>query len=1134
MSTPERFGPYEITAPIEEGGMAQVYRARHSTLGREVAIKVIRPDKSNSEEFIRRFEHEIRTIEALNHPNILRVIDHGKQGDTVYLVMEYMAGGTLADLIHRQGRLTPQQIDGLLRQIAAALSYAHEKRIVHRDLKPKNVLLNETGSAVLSDFGIAKVLGESTALTRAGMIIGSPPYMSPEQWRSETVDARADVYALGIMLYEMLTGTPPFIADTPLQMMHLHVYQRPPSVRRLLPQLPERVDWLLSKALAKNRAGRFNSAAELADAFAQAVRDLQDLPPLPMSRLMDDEPTRPMDNLQLITNLPTDMAVGPEQAEQQEADALRNLAEETRASRGTTRIINPLPDESRDHFVGREPEQAQLADLLLNRARLITVYGRTGVGKTALVCKVLADLAEAADGSAPDGMVLLNAVSTGISLDRVLLDFARLLPDSARDELMGVAQSGVVPPTHKITMLFNLLGEGRYVLLLDGLDALQQPESGAFTDPQIGTLIESVVRQGGPICVLATSTEPLPLPLELKPQERTIPLDQGLPTDDAIRLLRDSDPDNTAGLRDAPTHKLAQIAERLRGYPKALNAVVGRLLEDTLLSVDDLIAESRDGPAGEGLTRLIVQQAIERLPGNLIRILEALAVFERPVKQAALEFMLAPYTDTSTLRAMLNRLVRAFHVVFNRAVGTFGLHSVDREYCYTRIPVGQREDTPPRWSRYALHRRAADFYSRQHATPENWRNLDDIAPQLAEFEHLVQAELYNQAAELLNQFDAATLLKWGHYQRLIELHERLRGKIDDPQARMNSLNRLGAAYGELGDGPNAIASMEEALALARELQDRKREGQTLSNMGAMYQMIAQYNRSLLYLDQAVAVLKEINFDEGLMRARSNQGLALHMIGRIEEAREAYDESLQLARALQNRHSEAISAMNLCNVYRDLSDLPKAREFGELARVLSKEVGDPASEAVALVNLAQSASVAGDQLTALRHFEEAQALADSLGFERLQAYARMAVGTSALETGDLGRARRAIESALSFPPQPDFWPGVLLTQAIILMRMGEPEAARPILEESIRQADALITEMPTREMRYVRAIALGGLAVLGAGRLEPAIEAACDARRSFIAPGLISEMSGFINALMLYPGADMLAPLRAALVEGEGC
>jgi len=267
----KELGQYQVVEPLGEGGMASVYKGYDKRLDRDVAIKVILPGFSHSSAFLKRFEREAKSIARLTHINIVKVINYGFEEGMPYLVMEYVPGGTLKDLL---GKPIPwEKAVQMLVPIARALEYAHNRNIIHRDIKPANFLVTHSGDLVISDFGIAKTLDEDlTKLTGTGVSIGTPAYMSPEQGLHKEVDHRIDIYSLGIVFFEMVTGRAPFEADTPFGVMMKHVSDPLPRPRDFISNLPEEVEKVLFKALEKDPADRYQSMAEFAEALEKLWR----------------------------------------------------------------------------------------------------------------------------------------------------------------------------------------------------------------------------------------------------------------------------------------------------------------------------------------------------------------------------------------------------------------------------------------------------------------------------------------------------------------------------------------------------------------------------------------------------------------------------------------------------------------------------------------------------------------------------------------------------------------------------------------------------------------------------------------------------------------------------------------------
>ena len=291
-----QLGPYTLQHMLGEGGMARVYKAYHARLRRDVAIKVILAPEAGNDDFRARFEREAQLIASLEHPNIVAVHDFSEEGQLAYLVMQYVGGGTLRDQLRGGYPLAPERAAHYALAMARALHHAHQRGIVHRDVKPQNMLVSaqDRDSLLLSDFGIAKLFtgsqeitwasGSNSAsigsgLTQADQIVGTIEYMAPEQIRHQPVDARTDVYALGVVLFQMLTGRVPFLSTTTMGLMYQHVHTPAPSVYELNPRVPDPLVQITARALRKAPAERFQSAGALAQALESTLHTTNTLSP---------------------------------------------------------------------------------------------------------------------------------------------------------------------------------------------------------------------------------------------------------------------------------------------------------------------------------------------------------------------------------------------------------------------------------------------------------------------------------------------------------------------------------------------------------------------------------------------------------------------------------------------------------------------------------------------------------------------------------------------------------------------------------------------------------------------------------------------------------------------------------------
>lgn len=750
------------------------------------------------------------------------------------------------------------------------------------------------------------------------------------------------------------------------------------------------------------------------------------------------------------------------------------------------RAVNPLPQDVRERYVGRTTEQAEITALLLDKTRLISIYGRGGVGKTALACKVLGDLQVATVGL--DGMVYLSTLSTGITLDRILADFDRLL------DVEPVHSDPKMPPAQKVTGLLEKLASGNYVLLLDNLETLQDPTTSALIDPELQTFMEVILQQGSTLRILVTSREPLTLPRSLKQWERLIPLETGLPLDEAINLLRVCDSDGMAGLRDAPTDQLRAIAEATRGFPRALEAIVGLLLEDKLLRLENLLQD----PAlltGE-INTLIVNLAIERLSPEAQRVLEIVALLGHPAPQAAIEFLQAAYTETgsNTVHMLLNRLVRAYFLSYNRANQTFAMHPADQAYCYQRIPTGTLTDittTPPPYSRPALHYRAASFFRMQRKPRSEWQSIDDLTPHLTEFEHLAKASDYETAAELLQSFDDV-LNRWGYYRSLIELFEKLPKPIIIELIKRRHLIGLGEAYQAVGRMVEAKQWYTQVYTLAQRQHDNEAEGAVLNSLGWLDYERGEFDSSIEFWEQALEIFRRIADRRGEGNALGGLGWVDNLLGRYDQAIDYLNQALDIFREIDDKRGIGINQGDLGFVQAMLGNLTDS-----------------------VVNL-----------------RTALTIANQIDAPREQSYKGGYLAMTLLHAGKLVEAHEAITQArhVNVASNNHF---VAVIQAIILARLGDSEAAQTAFREAIRSADELLT--PTNWLYaplYTRGLAYAGLALFGHSDLQNAQTDYATAYKRCSAAGVVESNRRLLEALVRCPGGDMLQSLVAALNVGR--
>jgi Tfp pilus assembly protein PilF/predicted Ser/Thr protein kinase len=303
----ENVGPYRITKQLGVGGMATVWKAYHPALDRYVAIKVLHPSFKEDPQFTARFQREAKIVAKLTHPHIVPIYDFSEHEGMAYLVMRYIDGRTLKAIL-REGPLPLDRVMDILEPAGQALAYAHDQGVLHRDIKPSNFILSSEGEVFLTDFGLARMAETGDSTLSRDMLVGTPQYISPEQARGERLDARTDIYSLGVVLFEMLTGKVPYNADTPYAVIHDHIFSPLPLPTEFKPDVPGPVERVVLKALAKDRDDRFENVREMVSALQEALAGepvAVEAPPL----VADESSEGPVPPAETVEELPPVEAV---------------------------------------------------------------------------------------------------------------------------------------------------------------------------------------------------------------------------------------------------------------------------------------------------------------------------------------------------------------------------------------------------------------------------------------------------------------------------------------------------------------------------------------------------------------------------------------------------------------------------------------------------------------------------------------------------------------------------------------------------------------------------------------------------------------------------------------------------------
>jgi len=842
---------------------------------------------------------------------------------------------------------------------------------------------------------------------------------------------------------------------------------------------------------------------ELKHRLADANRDFR--------RAKDEDKPRiqsEIDELNTLIQTQQKIVANPQAAQEQTQKNIEAGLERERkpekptAAQTSTKFINPPPGVAPIYFQDRLSETRQVVDFLNdNSQRLMTIIGRGGIGKTVMICRLLkgieiGQLPDNLGEMKADGIVYLSEVgSHRVNFANIFYDLCKLLPSPKAQEMDAIYKNPQASTESKMRALLDQFSAGQIMLLLDNVETLINVETFDIGDAELNECLRAFLHgsHSAVKIVMTTRIAPRGLNLYEPGRQRTYHLEEGLPSPYAEKMLRELDVDGTLGFKDAKDELLDRARLKTRGFPKGLEALKQILASDRYTTLAELLAM----PTPENVVEALVGEAFNRLDTNAQKVMQALAVYNRPVAPAAVDFLLAPHLPAMDSAPILQRLANMHFA--RKESGRFYLHPVDRDFAFRLLPEGNFDDRirsgsgielmkffgekiqskypdllknlsevnaeqkqemwqeiakdenpdlirdlvtalqnldptlqqkmqdpnnfedenfvatldrslqiPQVWTRYALMFRAADYFAQARKPRAEWKKLDDLAAQLAEFDLRCAAGDYDTAADVLTDFDFDYLLLWGHYRLMIQMHEKVTGKINDPSLQMGNLNGLGLAYRNLGDARKSILYFEQGIPAAQDAKNRQAEGAFLGNLGNAYAALGDAHKAIEYNEQALVIAREIGDRRGEGNRLGNLGLAYADLGEAHKAIEYHEQALVIAREIGDKRNEGNVLGHIAAIYEISGKLETAIEYQKQSLEICKEIGDRNGEGSSLSILGSYFSDLVDYKKAKEYFEESLEIAKQTGYRYGEGFRLLNLAGIEIEFGNY---KKAIELAL---------------------------------------------------------------------------------------------------------------------------
>lgn len=955
-----KLGPYEITSALGTGGMGEVYRARDTRLGRTVAIKVLPQRLSQMPDVQRRLNHEARAISRLSHPNICALHDIGRHEGTDFLVLEYLEGKTLRQILDSE-TLPVRRTVQIAVQVAEGLSKAHEAKIIHRDLKPENLMVSPEVVKIL-DFGLAKlgvgsehdVIGDTseTAQTLPGALLGTFKYMSPEQASGHTLDFRSDQFSFGTVLYEMATRKHPFQKATVPETLAAIIQEEPTAIGSLNPEVPPPFCWVVERCMAKEWQKRYFSTGDLVRDLV-AIRDrLMDLQP----RLSESRPS----------NLPASRAL----------------------------------------LIGREKELATARQLLLRRdVRLVTVTGPGGIGKSHFATEAVREIAD--DFSSGVYFVPLAAVTDPTIVPSVIT------------QTLGIRESCGSPPVESLKDYLRSSLRGPMLLLIDNFEHLLATAALFSELLTIAPGLKIVVTSRAALRVQDEIEFPLP-PLAL-PDPNTVPTVQALSECPAIALFVQRALAVKPGftLTDENASAVAEICTRVDGLPLAIQLAAARIkllspsaIRSRLASRLQLLTSgARDLPARQQTLRRTIDWSFDLLSEPEQRLFRRLSVFAAGFTLEAAESVCDTKKDLGLdlldgMASMVDKsLVR--QVEQRDEEPRFVMLETIREYAQEKLAVSGESATRRAHAAYCLV--LAEEGAAKNAEGELKQWIERFETEHGNFRAALEWLADSHNAEWGLRLGIALFRFWEMREYLAEGRERLGKLLQLEQASKPNTIRMRALFaaGILAAGQKDYAAfdklLKESLEIARLLQDKQGMAVSLNALAVIARDQDDLAASRSLFEESLLPWKDLGDQLAVAHSVSNLASVVKFHGNYTQARVLYEECLSIFSELGDGTGVAWVLNHQGDVLRDQGDLPTARLLYEQSLATFRELNDRWGIAGSLADLGNLVREQGDFAACDGLYRESLILFQNLGHKRGIARLLESFASSAAEQAQPERA-----------------------------------------------------------------------------------------------------------------------------------